>query len=45
MKLYKVVINWDNFKLLFTALYCKQKYFIIYRFNPKPKPRKSIKIY
>ena len=43
MKLYKIVINWDNFKFLFTAPYCKQKYFIMYYSNPKLKFKKSTK--
>ena len=43
MKLYKVVINWDNFKLLFTAPYYKQECSIIYYFNPKLKFKKSTK--
>ena len=43
MKLYKVVINWDNFKLLFTAPCYKQECFIIYYSNPKLKFKKFTK--
>jgi len=45
MKLYKVTINWDNLKLLFTASYCKQKCFITRYLDPKPKSGKSTKIH
>ena len=43
MKLYKVIINWNNFKLLFTAPYCKQECSIMYCFDFKPKFKKSTK--
>ena len=45
IKLYKVVIDWDNFKLLFTAPHCKQECSITYRSDPEPESRKLTKIY
>jgi len=45
IKLYKVTINWDNLKLLFTASHCKQKCLMTCYSDPKPKSRKSIKIH
>ena len=38
-----MVIDWDNLRLLFTASYYKQEYFITCRSDPKPKSRKSTK--
>ena len=43
MKLHKVVIDWDNLKLLFTAPRCKQECSTMYCSDPKPKFRKSTK--
>ena len=45
MKLYKMVINWDNFKLLFTAPYYKQEYSITHHSNSELKFKKFTKIY
>ena len=40
-----MVIDWDNLKLLCTALDCKQKCSITHCFEPEPKPKKSTKIF
>ena len=45
MKLHKVVIDWDNLKLLFTAPGCKQECSTMYCSDPEPKFRKSTKIH
>jgi len=45
MKLHKVVIDWDNLKLLFTTFYCKQKCLVTCCSNPKQKSEKSIRIH